>query len=64
MATWSPQSDGEYNEHTAEIDGVELVVWSERDGTRWECSLDGEVFPLEATSLEGAQQEAEALLTE
>jgi hypothetical protein len=68
MAEWitaaGEASDGEYQKHWTTIDGIDVVIWSDRDGTRWECSVDGEVCLLEATRLEDAQREAEGLMAE
>ena len=64
MVSWRANPNGEPHEHVATIDGREVLVYADRDGLQWECSLDGDVFPLEASTLGEALREAEALVAE
>lgn len=57
--TWTPDPEGEYNAHVAEIGGKVITVYSDRDGTTWEYTVDdGDIRSLDADDLDAALREA------
>lgn len=56
---WTPESDGEYNQHSATINGRKITVFSDRDEGQWDYTVDeGDLCSLEATDLHSALAEA------
>ena len=56
---WTPNPDGEYNEHCARVNQVEVIISSDRDGESWNVQFaNGELLDLEAKTLPSACKEA------
>lgn len=59
---WTPNPDGEYNEHTAEVRGKKVTIYSDRDESQWAMYYgddSADYIPLDATALHEAAKEAQ-----
>lgn len=55
---WTPEPDGEYNEHHAVINSLEVVLYSDRSEETWHYYVNGEEsVTLDAKDLEAAKRE-------
>ena len=61
MIQWIPDPDEEYNQQHATIRDIAVIIYSDRDGERWDCQigLETEFYSLDATEEYAARREAE-----
>lgn len=55
---WTPEPDEEFNQHTTQYKGHTLVVYSNRDESKWHHTVDGEEGGLSKSTMEKAMDEA------